>query len=163
MTVQRYVHGILPPHLLPLMQRLPGAIFLQDNVPPHTARVSQDYLCFVTPHCCTFTACPIIRFVSNRAYLGSFETASWASHVPQRTRGNVTENMVLYATGIQGHRDSSPQIDNVSYEFLTMALGYNEQPAYSKMRVEGPAVYLGRCVTTCVKYPKCYVFNQGNY
>ncbi|GFX33148.1 uncharacterized protein TNCV_5043151 [Trichonephila clavipes] len=32
MTTQRYVHGILSPHVLPLMQRLPGAIFQQDNV-----------------------------------------------------------------------------------------------------------------------------------
>ncbi|GFV80762.1 transposable element Tcb2 transposase [Trichonephila clavipes] len=27
MTAQRYVHVILQPHVLPLMQRLPGAIF----------------------------------------------------------------------------------------------------------------------------------------
>ncbi|GFU52125.1 uncharacterized protein TNCV_3066831 [Trichonephila clavipes] len=27
MTAQRYVHDILQPHVLPLMQRLPGAIF----------------------------------------------------------------------------------------------------------------------------------------
>ncbi|GFY17698.1 transposable element Tcb2 transposase [Trichonephila clavipes] len=30
-TAQRYVHDILQPHVLPLMQRLPGAIFQQDN------------------------------------------------------------------------------------------------------------------------------------
>ncbi|GFX17201.1 transposable element Tcb2 transposase [Trichonephila clavipes] len=40
MTAQWYVHGILQPHVLPLMQRLPGAIFQQDNARPHTARVS---------------------------------------------------------------------------------------------------------------------------
>ncbi|GFT20517.1 transposable element Tcb2 transposase [Trichonephila clavipes] len=44
MTDQRYVHDILQPHILPLMQRLPGAIFQQENAWPHTARVSQDYL-----------------------------------------------------------------------------------------------------------------------
>ncbi|GFX49842.1 transposable element Tcb1 transposase [Trichonephila clavipes] len=44
MTAQRYVHDILHPHLLPLMQRLPGAIFQQDNAQPHMTRVSQDYL-----------------------------------------------------------------------------------------------------------------------
>ncbi|GFU39272.1 transposable element Tcb2 transposase [Trichonephila clavipes] len=37
---QRYVHGILQPHVLPLMQRLPGAIFQQDNARLHKARVS---------------------------------------------------------------------------------------------------------------------------
>ncbi|GFX01096.1 transposable element Tcb2 transposase [Trichonephila clavipes] len=30
------------------MQRLPGAIFQQDNARPHTARVSQDCLCTVS-------------------------------------------------------------------------------------------------------------------
>ncbi|GFV28843.1 transposable element Tcb2 transposase [Trichonephila clavipes] len=48
MTAQWYVHDILQPHVLPLMQRLPGAIFQQDNAWPHMARVSQDYLCTVT-------------------------------------------------------------------------------------------------------------------
>ncbi|GFW60625.1 transposable element Tcb1 transposase [Trichonephila clavipes] len=48
MTAQRYVHNILQPHVLPLMQRLPRALFQQDNARPHTARVSQDYLHAVT-------------------------------------------------------------------------------------------------------------------
>ncbi|GFS79950.1 transposable element Tcb2 transposase [Trichonephila clavipes] len=47
MTAQRYVHDILQPHVLPLMELLPGAIFLQDNAQPHTARASQDSLCTV--------------------------------------------------------------------------------------------------------------------
>ncbi|GFT01941.1 uncharacterized protein TNCV_3056841 [Trichonephila clavipes] len=89
MTPQRYVHDILQPHVLPLMARLPGAIFQLDNAQPHTARVSQDF-----PHCYyPSLACPINRFVSNQAYLGSFGTASWASYQFERTRGNVTANM----------------------------------------------------------------------
>ncbi|GFX02869.1 transposable element Tcb1 transposase [Trichonephila clavipes] len=48
MTAQRYVHDILQPHVLLLMQRLPGAIFQQDNTRLHTARVSQDCLRTVT-------------------------------------------------------------------------------------------------------------------
>ncbi|GFX45362.1 transposable element Tcb2 transposase [Trichonephila clavipes] len=48
MTSQQYVHNILQPHALSLMQRLQGAIFHQDNTRPHTVRVSQDYLCTVT-------------------------------------------------------------------------------------------------------------------
>ncbi|GFW60245.1 transposable element Tcb1 transposase [Trichonephila clavipes] len=48
MTAQWYVHDILQPHVLPLMQRLPVAIFQQDNARPHSARVSQDYLRIVT-------------------------------------------------------------------------------------------------------------------
>ncbi|GFU80807.1 transposable element Tcb1 transposase [Trichonephila clavipes] len=44
MTTQRYVHDILQPHVLPLMQRLPGDIFQQDNARPHLAMVSQDCL-----------------------------------------------------------------------------------------------------------------------
>ncbi|GFU05064.1 transposable element Tcb2 transposase [Trichonephila clavipes] len=39
MTAQRYVRDILQPHVLPLMQRLPGALFQQDNARPHPARV----------------------------------------------------------------------------------------------------------------------------
>ncbi|GFU98597.1 transposable element Tcb2 transposase [Trichonephila clavipes] len=43
-----YVHDILQSHVSPLMQRLTGAIFQQDNARPHTARVSQDCLPTVT-------------------------------------------------------------------------------------------------------------------
>ncbi|GFV64735.1 transposable element Tcb2 transposase [Trichonephila clavipes] len=43
MTVQRYVHNILQPHVLLFMQRLLGAIFIQDNAQPHTTKVSKDY------------------------------------------------------------------------------------------------------------------------
>ncbi|GFX82749.1 transposable element Tcb2 transposase [Trichonephila clavipes] len=48
MTAQRYVHDILQPHVFPLVQWLPGAIFQQDNACPQTARVSQDCLHTVT-------------------------------------------------------------------------------------------------------------------
>ncbi|GFT06182.1 transposable element Tcb2 transposase [Trichonephila clavipes] len=48
LTAQQYVHAILQPHVLQLMQRLPGAIFQQDNFRPHTARMSQDTLRIVT-------------------------------------------------------------------------------------------------------------------
>ncbi|GFV07193.1 transposable element Tcb2 transposase [Trichonephila clavipes] len=48
MTAQRYVPDILHPHVLPLMQRLPGAIFQQDNARLHTARVSQECLHTIT-------------------------------------------------------------------------------------------------------------------
>ncbi|GFT87684.1 uncharacterized protein TNCV_3453811 [Trichonephila clavipes] len=68
------------------MQRLPGAIFQQDNARPHMARVSQD--CFRTVTTLPWPALVLI-FVSNRAYLESFETVSWASHEFERTRGKV--------------------------------------------------------------------------
>ncbi|GFU40046.1 transposable element Tcb1 transposase [Trichonephila clavipes] len=48
MTALQYIHDILQPHVLPLMQRLPGASFGQDNTRPHMARVSQDFLHTVT-------------------------------------------------------------------------------------------------------------------
>ncbi|GFX53160.1 transposable element Tcb2 transposase [Trichonephila clavipes] len=48
MTAQQYAYDILQPHALPLMQRLAGAIFQQDNAWPYTARVSQDCLHTVT-------------------------------------------------------------------------------------------------------------------
>ncbi|GFW18302.1 transposable element Tcb2 transposase [Trichonephila clavipes] len=48
MTAQRYVDGILQPHVLPLMQRLPGAIFQKDKARNYTARARQDCLRTVT-------------------------------------------------------------------------------------------------------------------
>ncbi|GFW35088.1 hypothetical protein TNCV_5066541 [Trichonephila clavipes] len=44
MTAQWYVHDTLQPQVLPLMQRLPGATFQQDDARPHTTRMSQDCL-----------------------------------------------------------------------------------------------------------------------
>ncbi|GFX84552.1 transposable element Tcb2 transposase [Trichonephila clavipes] len=43
-TSQRYVDDILPPHVGPFLNGLPGAIFQQDNARPHTERVAQDFL-----------------------------------------------------------------------------------------------------------------------
>ncbi|GFX12052.1 transposable element Tcb1 transposase [Trichonephila clavipes] len=40
-----------------------------------------------------FLACQFPRFVSKLAYVGSFGTTSWASHVFRRTRGKVTANV----------------------------------------------------------------------
>ncbi|GFV28661.1 transposable element Tcb2 transposase [Trichonephila clavipes] len=49
MTAQRYMHDILQIHVLPIMQRLPGAVFQQNNYRPHTAlRHSRDCLRTVT-------------------------------------------------------------------------------------------------------------------
>ncbi|GFV89184.1 l-Fucosyltransferase [Trichonephila clavipes] len=48
MTAQQYIHDILQPHVLPLIQRLPGAIFQQDNYQPHKAKVSQVCLLIIT-------------------------------------------------------------------------------------------------------------------
>ncbi|GFT17774.1 transposable element Tcb2 transposase [Trichonephila clavipes] len=76
MTAHRYIHDILQPHVLPLMQWLIGAIFQQDNAWPYTASVSLD---------CLHTVITLLwparspDFVSTRAYLGSFGTASMAS------------------------------------------------------------------------------------
>ncbi|GFX70714.1 transposable element Tcb1 transposase [Trichonephila clavipes] len=48
----------------------------------------------LSPHCYyPSLACPIPRFVYNRAYLGSFGMASWASHESERTRSKVIANM----------------------------------------------------------------------
>ncbi|GFW51160.1 transposable element Tcb2 transposase [Trichonephila clavipes] len=47
-TLTAHVHEILKQHVLPLMQRLPGVIFQQDNARPHMAGVSQDCLRTVT-------------------------------------------------------------------------------------------------------------------
>ncbi|GFX02410.1 transposable element Tcb2 transposase [Trichonephila clavipes] len=44
LTSQRYVDDILRPHVGPFLNGFPWAIFQQDNAPPHTARVAQDFL-----------------------------------------------------------------------------------------------------------------------
>ncbi|GFV81694.1 DDE_3 domain-containing protein [Trichonephila clavipes] len=44
LTGQRYVDDILRSHVEPFLNGLPGAIFQQDNAPPHTARVARDFL-----------------------------------------------------------------------------------------------------------------------
>ncbi|GFY19313.1 transposable element Tcb1 transposase [Trichonephila clavipes] len=88
MTAQRYVHDILQPHVLPLMQRLPGAIFQQYSA-SHGKGVTR-----LSPHSYYLSlVCTLPRFISNRAYLLSFGTASWASHEFERTGGKVTANM----------------------------------------------------------------------
>ncbi|GFX48407.1 uncharacterized protein TNCV_4614031 [Trichonephila clavipes] len=46
----------------------------------------------------SFLGLPDPRFVSERAYLGSFGMASWASHEFERTRGKVTANMERYVS-----------------------------------------------------------------
>ncbi|GFX75694.1 transposable element Tcb1 transposase [Trichonephila clavipes] len=89
MTAQRYVHDILQPHVLTLMQRLPGAIFQQDNARPHTARLSQDCLCTDTKLNWPTRSSDL----SPIEHIGSFLMASWASHVFERTRGIITANM----------------------------------------------------------------------
>ncbi|GFT70120.1 uncharacterized protein TNCV_2785421 [Trichonephila clavipes] len=89
MIAQRYVHDILQPHVLPLMQRLSEATFQQDNARPHMTRVSQDYIRTVT----TLPWLARSPYFSNQAYPGSFGTVSWASHEFDRTRGKVTANM----------------------------------------------------------------------
>ncbi|GFV84223.1 transposable element Tcb2 transposase [Trichonephila clavipes] len=48
MTVHRFDHDILHPHVSPLIAGLPGAIFQQNNARPHIARMSQDCLHTVT-------------------------------------------------------------------------------------------------------------------
>ncbi|GFT26775.1 transposable element Tcb1 transposase [Trichonephila clavipes] len=48
----------------------------------------------LSPHCYyLYLACPILRFVAYRAYLGSFGMVSWASQEFERTRDKVAANM----------------------------------------------------------------------
>ncbi|PRD21351.1 UNVERIFIED_CONTAM: hypothetical protein NCL1_51966 [Trichonephila clavipes] len=73
MTAERYVHAILQPHVLPLMQWLPQEPFFNKT------------MLGITRQGCHKTVSTLLlplvglppEFVSNRAYLGSFETASW--------------------------------------------------------------------------------------
>ncbi|GFY23205.1 transposable element Tcb1 transposase [Trichonephila clavipes] len=89
MAAQRYVLDILQPHVIPLIQRLPGATFQHVFSALHGKGVTRLVLHGYYP----FLTCPIPRFASNRAFLGSFGTTSRASHEFHRTRGKVTANM----------------------------------------------------------------------
>ncbi|GFX24578.1 transposable element Tcb2 transposase [Trichonephila clavipes] len=71
LTGQRYVDGILRPHVGAFLNGLPGAIFKQDNARPHTARVAQDFL----RHFQTLPLPTSPRFVPCRARVGSAKTA----------------------------------------------------------------------------------------
>ncbi|GFS86685.1 transposable element Tcb2 transposase [Trichonephila clavipes] len=73
MTDKWYVLDILQPHVLPLMQRLAGAIFQQDNARPlHSKGDIRMYPHWYYPS----LACSISMFVSNRGYIGLFGMAN---------------------------------------------------------------------------------------
>ncbi|GFW06690.1 uncharacterized protein TNCV_3287911 [Trichonephila clavipes] len=90
MTAHRCLHDILQPHVLLLMQRLPGAIFQQDNARPHKARVSED--CLPTVTTLPWHAQSPGLFPIESIWDHSFGTVSWAFHEFERTRGKVTAN-----------------------------------------------------------------------
>ncbi|GFX30645.1 transposable element Tcb2 transposase [Trichonephila clavipes] len=89
MTAQRHVRNILQSHVLPFMQRLPGAIFQQDIARPETARVSQDILRTVT----TLLWSASSPDLSPIEYI--WDPLGWrVGYLTfERTRSNVTENM----------------------------------------------------------------------
>ncbi|GFY12947.1 transposable element Tcb1 transposase [Trichonephila clavipes] len=75
----------------PRGERLNPAFALQRHTAPPADGKGVTRL---SPHCYyPFLVWPIPRFACNRAYLGSFGTASWASHEFERTRGKVVANM----------------------------------------------------------------------
>ncbi|GFV90544.1 transposable element Tcb1 transposase [Trichonephila clavipes] len=90
MTAQLCAHSILHQHVLPLMQTAPKNQFsTRQCSTSHGKSVTR-----LSSHSyCLFLTCPIPGFVSNREYMGSFGTATWASHEFKRTRGKVTANM----------------------------------------------------------------------
>ncbi|GFX62134.1 transposable element Tcb1 transposase [Trichonephila clavipes] len=91
MTAQWYVHDIPPPYVLPLMQDFPMSHFsTRQCLALHGKGVTR-----LAPDCYyPSLACPIPRIFSNRRYLGSFGTASWAIPEFERTRGcKVAANM----------------------------------------------------------------------
>ncbi|GFU95707.1 transposable element Tcb1 transposase [Trichonephila clavipes] len=72
------------------MQRLPEAIFsTRQCSASHGKGVTR-----ISQHCYyPSLACPIPRFVSNRTYVESFGTVSWAFHEFERTTCMFTANM----------------------------------------------------------------------
>ncbi|GFU86426.1 transposable element Tcb1 transposase [Trichonephila clavipes] len=114
MTAKRYVQGILQSHVLPLMQRLPGAScqFLTRQCPAsHVKGVIR-----LSPHCYyPSLTCPIPIFSSIRTYLGLFGTASWASLDFERTRAKITANM---ERNVSRHHTELESINARSYRIV---------------------------------------------
>ncbi|GFT84983.1 transposable element Tcb1 transposase [Trichonephila clavipes] len=100
LTTQRDVHDIHHPHVLPLMTGLPGAIFHRD---------------IALPHYHPSLASSIPRFVTNRAYLGSFGTASWAPYEFGRTRGAFTATV---ERDVSGHHTELVCLNARSYRIV---------------------------------------------
>ena len=96
-------YNILQPHVLPLMTRLWGAIFQQDNIRPHTVRVSQDCFRHITS---PSLACSITRFVSKWAYLGSLRPASGtickSGWIKGKFRATMKWNATEHDTWVEG-------------------------------------------------------------
>ncbi|GFV53429.1 uncharacterized protein TNCV_2205651 [Trichonephila clavipes] len=86
MTAQRFVHDILQPHVLPLMQRLPGAIFNKTIFGLRRQGCHKTVSALLVP----FLGPPDPQICLQ---LSISRTASWVSHVFERTRGKVTGNM----------------------------------------------------------------------
>ncbi|GFU13549.1 uncharacterized protein TNCV_938351 [Trichonephila clavipes] len=86
MTAQRYVHDICS-HVLPLMQRLPGAIFQPDNAETRPERVSQDCRCYYpffglyVPHICLHMGWRVGHLVSlNDLVPANIMARMWFQH-----------------------------------------------------------------------------------
>ncbi|GFV87455.1 transposable element Tcb1 transposase [Trichonephila clavipes] len=92
MIAQRYVHDILQSHVLPLMQRLPGAIFQLDNTrPPHGEGITRFISALLLPSLALAVPCQICLQSSIPG--STIGVASCASNEFERTRGKVTANM----------------------------------------------------------------------
>ncbi|GFT86468.1 transposable element Tcb1 transposase [Trichonephila clavipes] len=88
MTAQWYVHDNLQPRVSTHATAPRSHFSTRQCSASHGNGVTR-----LSPHCYYPSfSCPIPRFVSNQAYLGSFGMASWTSHEFERTRGKVTAN-----------------------------------------------------------------------
>ncbi|GFU42479.1 transposable element Tcb1 transposase [Trichonephila clavipes] len=90
MTAQRYVHDILQPHVLPLIQRLPGAIFHKTML----GLKRQEYHKTVSALLLPFLGLPDQQICLQLSISGIIRDSELgASHEFGRTRGKGTSNM----------------------------------------------------------------------
>ncbi|GFU85422.1 transposable element Tcb2 transposase [Trichonephila clavipes] len=120
MTAQRYAHDILQPHVLALMQRLPGPIFQQDNARPHTARVLQDCLRTVTTLSWPARSPDLSTFEHIGDRLGRRVAAF---HEFERTRGKVTANM---ERNVSRHHSELVCLNARSYRIMHSSKGVQQ-------------------------------------
>ncbi|GFY20676.1 transposable element Tcb1 transposase [Trichonephila clavipes] len=85
MTAQRHVHDILQPHMLPLMQRLPRAIFNKTMLGLTQQECHKTASTLLLP----FLDLPEPKICLQSSLFGVI----WASHEFEQTRSKVTANM----------------------------------------------------------------------
>ncbi|GFW71456.1 transposable element Tcb2 transposase [Trichonephila clavipes] len=116
MTVQRYVHDILQPQVLSLMQRLPAAIFQQDNNRVHTAKLPLDCLRTITTFLWSARSPYLSPLEHTWDYLGLRDGHPTSlNELESRLPANIERNVSRHHTDLLCHNARSYCIVHLGY------------------------------------------------